>query len=160
MDCAHFVWPRNLAGLLPVTLLLKTDLLMAVTLNLYKNTKPKMLCKQPVSRILSKFLWDNYSSSLYITVQVKQPTRESNAPSKCFPPIWSCNAWGLPCQVCYQTCGGLLTSTFSPVPKAGTLWVVYFLLHFLSNVFENVVPDVIRHAALCCPDFPPLLVQR
>jgi hypothetical protein len=72
---------------------------------------------QPVSRVLSdiqKICPDGHSSGSAITRALKQPTRGvligADHPS---PLIWPCSSWGLPCHVCYHTCGELLPRRFT-----------------------------------------------
>jgi len=71
---------------------------------------------------------DDHLSGIWLTPDLKQPTRESNETGRFSSPIWSCSRRGLPCVPCYQETGGLLLHLFTLIPPYGG--TVYFLWHF------------------------------
>ena len=72
-------------------------------------------------------------------------------------PIWSCSAWGLPCQPNYSGRGALLPHLFTltsyPCGFRGGIFSVA-----LSVPFPSL--GVTQHAALWSSDFPPRLSPR
>src|SRR5262249_51862027 len=90
----------------------------------------------------------------------------SNLPGTCngtgrsSSPIWSCSAWGLPCQLRCRSRGALLphlfTLTLLHPPKRSSQGGIVFCGTFRRIRFERIPPAVSRHAALWRPDFPPV----
>ena len=73
----------------------------------------------------------SHSSRPYLTIRFKQPTREFGGTGRPSSPIWSCSAWGLPCQSGYPDRGALLPHLFTLTPAY--TGAVYSLLHFPSR---------------------------
>jgi hypothetical protein len=77
-----------------------------------------------------------------------------NGAGRSSSPIWSCSAWGLPCQRALLALRCALTAPFHPYrPRYGRRYI--FCGTFRRTRFERVPPAVSRHAALWRPDFPP-----
>ena len=83
---------------------------------------------QTISRFLSPLPDGSHSSRTIITDRLKRPTRELNGAGSPSSPIWSCSAWGLPCQTDCSVRGALLPHLFT-LTDAETP-AVYFLWHF------------------------------
>ena len=68
----------------------------------------------PISRVLSnapKGIGQSFIlASHYCGAPAAYP--EAARATHCFP-IWPCSGWGLPCQSCYQSCGGRLLHHFT-----------------------------------------------
>ena len=92
---------------------------------------------------------DSHSSRPSITERLKQPTRKLGEPPQRLP-IWSCSEWGLPCQPCYQNCGGLLPHHFTLTCTQRAIGGIFSAA--LSIALRR--PAVNRHSALWSPDFP------
>ena len=73
----------------------------------------------------------SHSSRPYLAAWLKQPTRKLNGTGRPSSPIWSCSAWGLPCQSGYPNRGALLPHLFTLTPIF--IRAVYSLLHFPSR---------------------------
>ena len=56
---------------------------------------------------------DSHSSRPAIADWLQRPTRESDGAGRSSPPIWSCSAWGLPCQPDCSGRGALLPHLFT-----------------------------------------------
>jgi len=92
---------------------------------------------------------DNHSSGIYVTVYLKQPTREPHGPHDCSP-IWSCSGWGLPCHWCCHQRGALLPHHFNLTcaPSGGMgSSAVYFLWHFPSACAAQALPGTLPYGA-------------
>jgi len=91
-----------------------------------------------IRRTISRFLYrlfpdgGSHSSGPTISGRLKRPTRESSRAGRSFSPIWSCSAWGLPCQwhCCHR--GALLPHhfTLTGATVASHTEAVYFLWRF------------------------------
>src|ERR1017187_579071 len=86
---------------------------------------------QTVSRFLSPLPDGRHSSRTIITNRLKRPTRKLNGAGSPSSPIWSCSAWGLPCQTDRSVRGAFLPHLFT-LTDAETP-AVYFLWHFPQN---------------------------
>jgi hypothetical protein len=79
-----------------------------------------------------------------------------NGAGRSSSPIWSCSAWGLPCQPDCSVRGALLphhfTLTGQPFYRQTRRYI--FCGTFRKNPFERLSPAVSRHVALWRPDFP------
>jgi hypothetical protein len=86
----------------------------------------------------------------------------SNLPGSCngagrsSSPIWSCSAWGLPCQLDYSGRGALLPHHFTLTVPAFCRPARRYIFcgTFRKDPFERSPPAVSRHVALWRPDFP------
>ena len=79
-----------------------------------------------------------------------------NGAGRSSSPIWSCSAWGLPCQPDYSGRGALLPHLFTlTAPRLRPARRYIFCGTFRKTRFERAPPAVSRHAALWRPDFPP-----
>ena len=76
------------------------------------------------------FVVDSHSSSIYVTIDLKQPTR-TQCGSHRWVPIWSCSEWGLPCHKLLPVARCALTAPFHP----------YLILLLLKGH---------RRSTLCC----------
>src|SRR5260370_30882833 len=56
----------------------------------------------------------DHSSRADIAISLQQPTRKSNGAGRSSSPIWSCSAWGLPCQRGLLRPRCALTAPFHP----------------------------------------------
>jgi hypothetical protein len=84
-----------------------------------------------------------------------------NGASRSSSPIWSCSAWGLPCQHTLLRPRCALTAPFHPYPnptppKRDRHQAVLFSVALsVKLAYERAPPAVSRHAALWRPHFPP-----
>ena len=72
-------------------------------------------------------------------------------------PIWSCSAWGLPCQPDCFGRGALLPHHFTLTGPSFYRQTRRYIFcgTFRKDPFERSPPAVSRHVALWRPDFPP-----
>ena len=81
-------------------------------------------------------------------------------------PIWPCTRWGFPCLKTYALSGGLLPHLFTLTraraeirQNPGGIFSVALSVGtprgIASRVYLGVMPQVTRHRALWCSDFPP-----
>ena len=86
-----------------------------------------------VCRTISRFLYllrgGSHSSGPAITAGSSDLPGSRNGAGRSSSPIWSCSAWGFPCQPDYSGRGALLPHLFTLTP-ALTAEAVYFLWHF------------------------------
>src|SRR5208282_5583306 len=78
-----------------------------------------------------------------------------NGAGRSCSPIWSCSAWGLPCQRALLRPRCALTAPFHPYPPIYLAGGIVFCGTFRETHFERAPPAVSRHVALWRPDFPP-----
>jgi hypothetical protein len=79
-----------------------------------------------------------------------------NGASRSSSPIWSCSAWGLPCQTHCCGRGALLPHLFTLTRRILRPDRRYIFCGTIRKTrFERAPPAVSRHAALWRPDFPP-----
>ena len=85
-----------------------------------------------------------------------------NGAGRSCSPIWSCSAWGLPCQRPLPEPRCALTAPFHPyLTRDSSLSLesrpggIVFCGTFRKTRFERAPPAVSRHVALWRPDFPP-----
>jgi hypothetical protein len=107
---------------------------------------------------------NDHSSGTPVTGRLTQPTRTAAwkyawLPRKPAVPIRFCSRWGLPCHVCYQTCGALLPHPFTLTSRtrskpAGE--AVYSLWHFPWGRPRRVLPGTVSPWS---PDFPPSAIS-
>jgi len=94
---------------------------------------------------------NSHSSGTYVTVCLKQPTRERCGPHHCSP-IWPCSERGLPCRRVLPPTRCALTAPFHPYRPAEA--DVGGMLSVALSVGSRP-PGVTWHSALWSPDFPP-----
>lgn len=124
----------------------------------------------------------HHLSGMPLTEHLDRPTRRLGAGrSSTLPlaehvgrPIWSFSPWGLPCRSARTERGGLLLHPpkramsaceggHHPFTLACRLLDIGGLLSVALSVARPSPAEplpVRKHGALCCPDFPPTLLQR
>lgn len=82
-----------------------------------------------------------HSSRVYVAADLKQCTRKNGRVALSL--ISSCSGWGLPCDMCHHTPGGLLLHLFTLTHK----WAVYSLWHFPRGHPHSPLTSILPYGA-------------